>query len=63
MEQHTEHIKLENSKRVKSIKIALVAKNCTGKLNVTDIMLQSGSMGITWNAHASEIRWVVNEDE
>lgn len=63
MNENVEVIEVDTSKRVKSIKISAIAKNCTGKMNITDIMLQSGSMGISWNAHPSEIRWVVNEDD
>ena len=58
MNENVEVIEVDTSKRVKSIKISAI-----GKMNITDIMLQSGSMGISWNAHPSEIRWVVNEDD
>lgn len=63
MEQYSELIEIENSQRVKSVKISLVAQNCVGTVNVTDIILQGGGVGISWNAHPSEIQWVVNEDE
>ena len=63
MEQYTHIIETESANKVVSIKISFKAENCKGKLNVTDVMLQSGSMGIQWNAHPSEISWVVNEDE
>lgn len=43
--------------RVQKISIKLTARDCTGTVKATDIMLQGGSIATTWVGHPSEIRW------
>lgn len=50
-----------SDKRVSKIKLRIKIKDSTGNFKITDIMLQGGSKGTTWNAHPSEVRWAFNE--
>ncbi|ATA61146.1 hypothetical protein GS458_2710 [Geobacillus stearothermophilus] len=52
-------IEVKNSDRgVSAIEIEFVMENCqSGQINVTDIMLQSGSIATLWKGHPSETRW------
>lgn len=49
----------DNSYRgVAAIEVELVMDNCTsGSVNVTDIMLQGGTISTIWAGHPSEVRW------
>lgn len=53
---------IENTKgNVVKIKVKIKCKDSTGKIKLTDIMLQPGSMGSSWSGHPSEVRWSFNE--
>lgn len=47
----------ENSERVEGIKVKFIVEDIKGKICVTDIMLQGGSVATTWVGHPSEIKW------
>mgnify|MGYP001271607612 CR=1 FL=1 len=48
----------QTSKGVESVEIKLVLKDGReGQVNVTDIMLQGGSISTNWSYHPSELRW------
>lgn len=58
-ESHNRTISIqETSKAVESVEVKVVLKNGeTGTVNITDLMLQSGSISTNWAYHPSEIRW------
>lgn len=43
--------------RVEGIKVRFIVENVKGRVYVTDIMLQGGSIATTWVGHPSEIKW------
>ena len=43
--------------RLKSITVRIFISNCTGRILVTDILLQGGSAATGWVPHPSEIRY------
>lgn len=46
------------SRGVSAIEIEFVVENCqSGSVNVTDIMLQGGTIATMWTGHPSEMRW------
>lgn len=51
---------LNASKDVESIKVSVEVSKCEGKINITDVMLQSGDTSLSWNGHPSEMKWVVD---
>ena len=57
MDQKRKVVETDSSKRVTEITVSLVLKDSTGKLNISDLMLQGGRISTSWNGHASEIRW------
>jgi hypothetical protein len=52
-------IEVQNAdKGVSAIEIEFVMENCqSGQVNVTDIMLQGGTIATIWTGHPSETRW------
>ncbi|UDY80754.1 hypothetical protein [Geobacillus phage GR1] len=52
-----ELIKVDSSKKVSSIEISLEIKDCSGTVNITDIMFQGGPIVTIWTGHPSELRW------
>jgi hypothetical protein len=43
---------------VAAIEVDIVVENCnSGIVNVTDIMLQGGTISTIWTGHPAEIRW------
>lgn len=49
-----------NGNRVTAIKITLVMDKATGNVNITDLMLQGGSIGTQWEPHPAEKKWTVD---
>jgi len=49
-----------NKGRAVEITVKLLIENTEGDFNVTDIMLQGGSISTKWAGHPSEIRWTVD---
>lgn len=46
------------SRGVSAIEVEFVMENCeAGSVNVTDIMLQGGTISTVWTGHPSEMRW------
>jgi hypothetical protein len=56
-ELFTQLIEVDTSKKVDEIEIDLQIYDCTGEVNITDIMLQGGSIVTVWTGHPSELRW------
>lgn len=52
-------IEVKNPDRgVAAIEVEFVMENCrSGQINVTDIMLQGGTIATMWAGHPSETRW------
>lgn len=46
-----------SSKRVEHIEVRPVVENSTGEINITDLMLQGGTVATVWTGHPSEIKW------
>jgi hypothetical protein len=46
--------------RVRSITIRLCVTDCSGKVYVTDLMLQGGSVATGWVGHVCEIQWTMD---
>lgn len=46
--------------RVRSITVRICITNCTGKLYVTDILLQAGAVATGWVGHPCEIKWTLD---
>lgn len=45
-------------KGVAAIEVEFVVDNCRkGTVNVTDVMLQGGTISTIWTGHPSEVRW------
>lgn len=51
------HFVPDRSQNVKKIVLRIVVSDVTGKVHVTDMMLQGGSIATVWTGHASEIQW------
>ncbi|TCW39155.1 hypothetical protein EDC32_102401 [Laceyella sacchari] len=47
----------DSGKNVKKIDLRLVVSDVTGRIQITDVMLQGGSIATVWTGHASEIQW------
>jgi len=45
------------SGKVAEIEISLEVEDCTGEVNITDVMLQGGPIVTIWTGHPSELRW------
>lgn len=43
--------------KLKSITVRVFISDCTGKILVTDLLLQGGSVATGWVGHPSEIRF------
>jgi hypothetical protein len=43
--------------RVKKMRIRVLVNDCTGTINITDMLLQGGSIATGWVGHVSEIKW------
>lgn len=50
-------IEVDTSKTVSEIEISLEINDCTGNAQITDILLQGGSIATEWTGHPSELRW------
>lgn len=50
-------IKVDSSKKVSSIEVTLEVRECSGSINITDVMLQGGPIVTIWTGHPSELRW------
>ena len=61
MQTYNDCIDADTSKGVLSITVKLVAENFEGDVNVTDVMLQGGTLGTLWHPHVSEIKWSVDK--
>ena len=60
MSKYIYPIHKKTAKRVVKIKVKAICEDATGKISVTDIMLQAGSNASSWNGHPSEVRWCQN---
>jgi hypothetical protein len=57
-EDHNKVINVKDTfKGVQSVTVELICEDCEGQVNITDIMLQGGSISTVWEYHPSEIRW------
>lgn len=57
-QEFSKDVEVKNpSKAVESIEVTLVANDCTGQVNITDLMLQGGKLSTVWVYHPTEIRW------
>lgn len=54
----TKDISPSPSKKVESITMRIVVADCKGKVNITDMMLQSGNMAVGWVGNISEVLFV-----
>ena len=61
MQEYNGIIEADTSKGVLSVTVKLVASDFTGDVNVTDLMLQGGSIVTLWSGHPSEIKWSVDK--
>lgn len=43
--------------RIKSITVRVFFSDCTGKIYITDLLLQGGGIATGWVGHPSEIQW------
>lgn len=50
-------IDIDTSKKVSEIEVSLEVTNCTGTVQITDVMLQGGRNPTIWTGHPSELRW------
>lgn len=50
-------LKVDSGKKVSQVEVSLIVSDASGQVNITDIFLQGGSIGTTWSAHPSEIKW------
>lgn len=57
MQIHSLTVATSSSKRVEEIEIRPVMENSTGVLNITDMMLQGGTVATVWTGHPAEIKW------
>lgn len=57
MQSFEKHFGTDSSRTVKAIDIRFVVSDVTGTVNLTDVMLQGGSVATVWVGHASEIGW------
>lgn len=53
----SQELDIKTSKRVKKIDVRLTVADATGNINITDVMLQGGSVPTVWVGHTSEIKW------
>jgi hypothetical protein len=42
---------------VVKIRVRVCVTDCTGTINITDMLLQGGSIATGWVGHVSEIKW------
>lgn len=59
-QEYAEVINANGNGKVTEIKIALVIEDAEGGVNITDLMLQGGTISTVWCGHPSEIRWTVD---
>lgn len=50
-------VEVDTSRRVDHLDVEIVHQDCKGKVFITDVMLQSGTVATSWVGHVSEIRW------
>lgn len=53
----SDRIQTHSFRQIEEMEISLEARNCTGEIWMTDIMLQAGSISTMWQGHPSEVRW------
>lgn len=58
---YNDSVSSDTSKQILSVTVKLVTKDCTGEINITDVMLQGGKVSTLWSAHPSEIKWSVEK--
>ena len=44
------------------ITVRVFVSDCTGTVNITDMLLQDGSLASGWVGHVSEIQWTQDGD-
>jgi len=49
-----------NGKKVTKVEVNLVVYNASGTVNITDIMMQGGTLATLWTGHPSELEWSFN---
>lgn len=54
-------IEIQRSKNIEKIDVRLLVRDATGKVNLTDIMLQGGQVASIWTGHPAEIPWTTDE--
>lgn len=54
---HSLTVPVNSGKRVESIEVRPVVENSSGVVNLTDMMLQGGTVATVWTGHPSEIKW------
>lgn len=57
LENQVNGIQVDSGKKVSQIEVSLIVSDSIGEVNITDVFLQGGSIGTTWSAHPSEIKW------
>lgn len=53
-------IQVDMGKTVASLEVELIAKDFSGEVSITDLMLQGGKIATNWTLHPSEIRWSID---
>ncbi|WP_202078286.1 hypothetical protein [Caldalkalibacillus salinus] len=56
-QSHSLTIDVKSGKRIDHLDIVQVVEDTEGAVNVTDVMLQGGSVATVWTGHPSEIQW------
>lgn len=56
-ENQVSTLSVDLGKKVSEIEVSLIVSDSGGQVNITDVFLQGGSIGTTWTAHPSEIKW------
>lgn len=56
----SQYIIINPKNKVVSIKVSALVKDCTGTVNITDIMLQTGDTALAYTGHPSEMKWTVD---
>lgn len=56
-DHHMNVFDTKGTKRISDIEVRLLLSDADGYVNITDLVLQGGSIGTAWTAHPSEIRW------
>ena len=56
----TAQISPRSSTRIRAITIKIYIQDCTGRIYITDIMLQGGSVCTGWTGHPNEIQYTLD---